>query len=525
MSLRPKLVIPVVLVLCALVAVLVGLFAGEPREAVGAPDPAPARPAAAPTAPVQLSAVRAPDARTVEAAIESDRVQTPPAEPAVDPEASTEVADLEAKLPMELVVVDESDQPVFDASIRVDGMRSAAAPGSWFQYRGEALTARTDAFGRAHLDCWTWADIDGRTTAIDIEVTHPEFVPYRESSFRVEPGEHRIVLARGAVVSVLAWFESANRRVDDVTIDLEREAMLGRSAWTRESDGRMVTTRINPGAHVLRVTHRPQSAEDRLLYSDFVEFDVRANERVDLAVELRGALDLRGQLDEWVPRPIVDGHVMLSLHRSTASPNASTLGEDFEADVASDGTFVFHELPPGSGHVFALARGCVSALIPPRTLAEAGITLAPGATPEDEARALEMFGRGASRPQTVVVPALDALIVRMIATGRVEILVQGDEGKPIADATVFVSPNVTIPEVGSIIAPWREWSAISDALGIARFEDVPPDPQMWLGINAEGWQLRAAERAETPWVEVKPSELARRTLALERVGRSAASPK
>lgn len=151
-----------------------------------------------------------------------------PVPPPVAPEA--EEPDLEAQLPLDLVVVDEQAQPVFDAAIRIEGLRSESSPGSWFQFRGTPAVARTDPNGRARIDYWKWVDVDGRTVSVDLGVTHPEFVPFRDDSFAVGPGERRVVLARGAVVSVRAWHGTPSRVVTDIEIQLEREAALGPKA-------------------------------------------------------------------------------------------------------------------------------------------------------------------------------------------------------------------------------------------------------------------------------------------------------
>lgn len=430
-----------------------------------------------------------------------------------------EEPDLEAKTPLEFVVVDPDEHRVFDAEIRILGMRSEKDSTSWYPFRGNAAVARTDRQGRAKLDVWTWVDVDGRTSAVDLWVTHAEFAPFRDGSFRLAPGEQRIVLERGAVVSVRAWHGSPNQVVDDIAITLEHETALEADAWTRESDGRMVTLRIPPGEHVLRVRSRVTEPGSTALHSDAEFFTVRPNERVDLSVELRAAAEWSGKLDDSVPRPIVNGRVLLTLvdHFGTGASSGG-LSHWFEAEVRADGSFTVRDLPPGRGYVFALCRGHVSRPVRAATLADAGITLPPGASPEDEALVWKDFGDHTLRLQRAEVPTPSPFTIAMEATGTVEITVKNLDGTPFPNAEVAASPDFMIPDIGSSLVPWREWHTKTDEFGVARFEDVPPDSSLWLGSSAEGYQMNATDRDRPPHVAVVSNEIARRTIVLEPIG-------
>ncbi len=516
MSRRSSLAVLIAVVLAA----LAGLALWKSGTAVsGTPEPV------APPAPESRAESAAVGALTESResralAAEAAPAPAPVAESAPAPSAPPpDVPDLEAKRPLELLVVDELHQPVFDAAIRVDGMRSASDPGSWYQFRGEPAVARTDPKGRARLDCWTWVNVDGRTISVDLSVTHPEYVPFRDDSFALGPGEREIVLKRGAVVSVRAWHGAPSRVVTDIEIDLDLQAALGPDAWTRESDGRMVTTRIAPGQHRVRVTHRPKEAGAKPLFSGIEPFEVRPSERVDLVIELHAALELAGKLDDSVPRPVTAGKVMLTLQETGVDGARATLWDMYGADVRADGTFTIPDLPRGRGYVFALCSGHVSKPVRAATLAEAGVTLAPGATKADEERAWRDFGDRALFLQRAEVPAASTpFVIEMQPTGSVEVAVQSTDGTPLADANVDVSPNVQIPGVGSILVPWREWNGHADALGVARFDDLPPDPSLWVNAGAPGLQMREADRKSMPSVAVKPGEIARITIVLERAG-------
>lgn len=511
MSQRASLVVLALLVL----AVIAGFALWKPDASA---DPVSAAPVASaqPAAVAGATAEALEDGRAARAAVAADIA--PAAAPSPPPtEAAAPKADLSAKTPLEIVVVDDRAQPVFDAEIQIGGMRSEASPGSWYQYRGEALVARTDARGRARFDVWTWTDLDGRTTHVDVTVKHAEFVPFRDSSFALGPGERRIELARGAVVSVRAWHGAPGNVVGDVTIRVEREAALAADAWTRESDGRLVTTRIAPGTHVMRVTSAPGANGGSPLHSALETFTVRANERVDLSIQLFPALEWTGTLDDSVPRPVVDGRVMLYLVDALEGDDArACISHAFETRVAPDGTFAIRDLPRGRGYVFALCSGHVSALARAPTLADAGIRLREGATAEDEARAWVDFAAIAQQLQRTDVPAATTpVVIAMTATGSVEVTVTEADGTPLSDAVVYASPNVRVPRDGSTLVPWREWERRTDANGVARFDDVPTDGELWLGASARGFRMNAADRQRSPSVVVTSEGIAKRTIALE----------
>jgi len=173
----------------------------------------------------------------------------------------------------------------------------------------------------------------------------------------------------------------------------------------------------------------------------------------------------------------------------------------------------------GRGFVFALCRGYASKRVRAATLADAGITLNSGATPEHEARTWQDLGDPALQVQRVEVPAaVSPVTIAMVATGTIEITMTEQDGTPILNARVYASPNVSIPHHGSTLVRWREWPTIADSLGVARYEDVPPDSSRWIGANATRFQMNANDSEHTPSIAVISNEVTRRTIVLEPVG-------
>src|SRR5882672_532201 len=213
-----------------------------------------------------------------------------------------EKPDLNALDKITIRVIDDRQQPVIDAEVTIHGMRREGDSGGWYGYRGESPTGKTDAHGQVELNHWRWVTLDGRVRGIDVTVVHPEFVPFRDSSFVLGPGEHLITLQRGATVVVSGWLASHPGLIADLKIEVDRDARLPSDAWTREPDGRLSTTRLAPGKHLIWLEH--ESAALGPCLSAIEDFELGAHEWKELAIELHAAETLDGALDPRVPRPI-----------------------------------------------------------------------------------------------------------------------------------------------------------------------------------------------------------------------------
>ena len=488
------------------------------RVGAGAPEVLPVRTQPAPDRPeppslagaTELAQRRAPAGEPL-----AEPAQEPAsAEAAPEPQPEPEAADLEARDWLSLRVVDERQNPILDAAVTIRGLRKEGEEGSWYGRRDQPAPLRTGSDGRVRLPYERWVDIDGKTVQVDLAVTHPDFVPFSDYAFALAPGESTIVLQQGSMVRVCAWFGSRDQVVTHVAIELEWEARLGEEAWHVEPDGCRWTTRLAEGPHWITLTHRsPELGE---LASDFTPFELDEHGTVDLSLELKPLLSLRGKLDEAVPRPVVGGHVKVNLH---ASEGGVGLDTSHEAPVAADGTFELRGLRQASGQVIALCEGWVSKRVPPRTLAESRWSVSPDATPAQVAAALERARAEERIAQPVDVQPGVELLVEMELAGGLEVRVVDETGAPLAGVRVSAWPNVLWHGVGSQIFPWGDWSAETDGQGVARIVDLPPDGSLWLGAEAATHRMRKAERDDTPHVEIVSGEVARFELVLEETQR------
>lgn len=433
------------------------------------------------------------------AAVEAAAPEETPAAPAVEPAPEPEEADLRRKDTLDLRVVDARGVGVAEAEVRLRGMRSSASPGSWYPYRGEEPSGKTDTDGRLRLEHWTFVDQDGRTTDVDLFISHPEYAPFRESSFKIGPGEHEVVLHRGSTLVVSAWLGTAEKRVAPITVQLDRDSLLASDAWRVNADGSLETTQILPGSHLLRVEHH--SAEHGACFSAIEPFELAEGDWKALDVELFPGERLAGELDAAVPRPVRSAHVQLCI-RGGSDNQGPKLSREYEAEVDAQGRFIFEDLPRGSAQLFALASGWSARNTPADTLEEAGIEAQE--PPEDlsaDLRAklqesLDARMRGTLMAQRCRVPSELPVIVLMEPTATIEARVLTASGAPLEGAVVNLSPNICYDGVGCSIVPWREWQSTTDASGRTLIADVPPDEHVWISAYRAGYQMRQADRIE-----------------------------
>ena len=354
---------------------------------------------------------------------------TTDAETPFDPDATTRLA---------LWVVNADGVGVPEARVTLGGMRDRERPGTWHSYRGDAPSGSTDANGRLVLWPWTWVRRGAPTLAVDLTVEHPEYSPFRDSNFLLRAGEQRIVLGTGSTLVVSGWIGRPGRRAAPIEVRVDHGSELGPEAWRRLPDGSLETVQLTPGPHLLRVSHR--SPDGASYSSDCIAFELGARDWKALDVELKPHVTLEGSLSLDVPRPVVDGRVLVNVFPEEP-PQGLWLSSTREAPVASDGSFRVEGLAPGVGEVFALCEGWSASVGP---LARVSL---PDSTPP--------------------------LVVAMEPTSSLEVRVLDTDGRPLEAARVSVNPNLRFAGGGANLVPWRAWSRTTDAAGRATFAQVP----------------------------------------------------
>lgn len=402
-------------------------------------------------------------------------------------EQTPEQPDLEARVPVAIRVLDLSGKPVPGAQVSIRSLRSAKHPTRFQSYRGEKPSALTDASGRALLACWEWADAESRTLRIDLSVEHPDFRPFRDSTFPLAREERSVVLRRGTVVLLAARLGPDGDPAHELEIRVDEQAQLTPQSWFRQQDGRWLTERLDAGPHLVWVEH--YSAVHGRCFSEILAFELADGERKELSVVLHPAERLAGTLDPRVPRPVEEGSVRLWLHRAGSSAGAPSIQRSFDVPIAPDGSFRFTDLPRGEGRTFALCRGWTTQ---PRTSES-----------------------GARELQAVRIPHdASPLVLAMERCAALELELRRADSSAVAGAIVTLRPMLFPPASEPALVPWRAWRFESDASGIASVTDLPSVGQLTVLVQHPELALSAEDSARDLAAMLRPGEPVRLRLVL-----------
>jgi len=446
-------------VLVALLLVLwFALNARESGAPIGRRDdaqaPAAAEISAADAAPHALASAPGADGRTAEV-----RAAAPPAS---DKPAAARRPDLAAREWIEFRVKDDHGAPVAAAEIQLAGLRRKSERGSCFGWRGEPSSGKTATDGTLKLPFPVWVNLDDETGEIVLYVRHPDYATFEDQGCKIAPVVD-IVLKRGSTLVIAGWIGAREHVVTDVTPSFSWDVDLQPDDWFPRRDGRLTTTRVHPGTHVVYLQW--QSKELGTFFSDITEFTLVQGEDLDLLLELRPAQHLVGKIGDEVPRPVVDAEVSIGIQGGAG--RASVLHRRSIA-VQPDGNFEFTALPPGDAQIVGLCRGWASARVRDEGPASAG------SVPDEH---------------SWMAPRLDVRSfeglyeLRMEPTAALELTLVDPDGKPAAGVTIKAWPNVCWRiNACSMFLDDRSWSAKSDSNGLVRIEDVPAGEH---GIGAE----------------------------------------
>jgi hypothetical protein len=234
-------------------------------------------------------------------------------------------------------------------------------------------------------------------------------------------------------------------------------------------------------------------------FSDAHQVVSKPGAAVELQVDLKRGVALRGTIDSKVPRPIKNGRVVAEITPSGHLRQDSPPGWHSWAKVKEDGRFEIPSLPAGDLEVVALCQGFIS-------------TNGPG---QSHMR----------YPQRHVLGTNDLEIeIGMEPTTRLEVTVLDNNGKPLADALVGTWPNVRYGEWAATIfasdlyktadllrgvrptptmGDWMiaDFSGKSDQSGIAILPNLPPEVRQFsvqhakfgLPVVDQGRKERTAE--------------------------------
>jgi hypothetical protein len=455
-----------------LAALLVGLwFVLRPTSLAPRSDAVAAEPARPEPAP-ELTDAGKTDLEATAARAAAPRAEEPAPKP-IAAAAVAEKPDPDAREWIVFRVKDEHGTPVAGAEVRLSGLRRKSERGSVYAWRGEPDSGTTARDGTLRLPYPVWVTLDDETASLVVFVHHPDFTTYEDQDCTIRETVD-ITMRRGSSLVIAGWFGSRETIVTDVRPHFSWDVDLRPEDWLPRRDGRLTTTRMKPGHHVVFLEWR--SPEHGTCFSDLTPFETVAGEDQELLLELRPGKTLKGRLGPEVPRPVVDGEVSVGIGLGPQGENGRSLLHRRGAPVQPDGTFEVAGLPRAEAQIVGVCRGFAAVCA-----VESNEHFERRIAPVIDLRTLE-----------------DEYELEMEPTAVLEIELRGPDGKPARGVHVAAWPNVCWRvQVCSNYAEQHGYYADSDAEGRVRIEDVPAG-EHYLGVEDETLDLPREGTANGP---------------------------
>jgi hypothetical protein len=446
-------------------------------------------------------------------------------------------------------VTNAAGQPVEGATIRADGLRTKAGPYSSGHYgwpQGSNippnLDVRTGRDGVAHLPYPKYVFEQIETGQISFAVSHPDYVPDRP--FRVvnttppagaplsEWLQHllsrvksRALLARTDPVVLQAGAILILR--GEVTPGSTLHAQVSSVStantnfWSRPAADTLVSRQVSAGTKYVRLVRLEPGG--RIFFSELATIEAVTEQTNELRLELRPGVQLRGQLDDSVPRPVKNGRVIAEITPPKIARQDSPPNWHAWTEIAEDGSFLLEHLPPGELEISAICDGFIS-------------TNGPG-----------QFQMKYPQKHSIGTNDLE-IVIGMEPTVRLEVTVRDESGRPFPGAKVHTWPNIRYGEWSATIfasdchntadafasgsSGRRQWqvnsisdfSGESDSNGVAVLPNLP-DLVRSFSIEHADFQLPikddgSGQKDRNASVKLIPGETNRVTVHLEPRGKS-----
>lgn len=258
-------------------------------------------------------------------------------------------------------VVDNQQQAIQGAVIRLDGLRPINSLGSHHGLRDASdVEFMTDSTGIAQVAYPRYVYERVETGAISFHLSHPDYAEMRVTSYKIDGSEGPVVISPGAELVAVALLDGAPVK--------EFKVLLESSEFKRQikegTDGRLIRG-IKEETYPIYFSYIDGTGRE--YYSAVEIFEAKAGMSHQIELPLYPALSLKGILDPSIPRPIKNGRVQVNMINETKSmegrvdpTKAASVHRTFTADVNTDGSFLFPQLPRGYGEIIAICDGFVS---------------------------------------------------------------------------------------------------------------------------------------------------------------------
>jgi hypothetical protein len=272
----------------------------------------------------------------------------------------------EEKKVITVKVINEQQQPVEGASIKLTGLRPINSLGSEHGIRGEDPGRFvTDSSGTAEVKYPGYVYERVETGAICFDVSHSDYADTHVTSYKIDGGEGPIVMSVGAELLAIALLDGET--VSEFAVRGTHSEF--KSQVKEGTDGRSVE-KIKEGNYPIYFSYT--DPDGGRYYSDVKILEAKTGMSHQIEMTLYPAISLKGVLDPSVPRPIKNGEVKVDMINEKRmeetergrrhKENPATVNRWFEAEINEDGSFLLPELPKGYGEIIAICDGFVSTI-------------------------------------------------------------------------------------------------------------------------------------------------------------------
>ena len=354
-------------------------------------------------------------------------------------------------------VVDVRGKPIPGATVKPYALRPKPAGGQsghylWTKDRYDISPEPvvTNETGTVNVPYPTFVVERVETGKITVSIKHPEYIsdtqdivvstsPPRGAPWRVRMNFIIDRLDGGAVVTrtnplVLKCGEllilkpaETLESVTELYAQTSSEGWHDNDFWDRSQPGVVVSRKHSLGVHAVRLIGLNEDNE--LMFSETVDVTIKQGVNNSISLALKPARTVRGRLSEDVPRPVVNGRVVVNIVPAGRTSRDSILSWHAWTGVNDDGSFEMPSLPAGDLEVIALCDGFIS-------------VDGPGQRQSSVIR----------YPQKHTIGANDLdIVIDMEPTARLEVTVFDDNGRLLEGARVSTWPNVCWHNYGSTI--------------------------------------------------------------------------
>jgi hypothetical protein len=361
-----------------------------------------------------------------------------------------------------------------------------------------------------------------------VDASPPANAPFKEKlkyvgarlTGKVRARPDPVVLKRGGVLRVTGFIGTRDNVVTNLAAEVSERWKAGTSYWHHVGSA-LWTKKAVPGKTFLRAMCFPPNGP--AYFSSMISFMVGAGKTNLIDLNLEPGVRVTGRLDDSVPRPVIDGRVLVRVFEESEDWITSAPVWVAWRPVTEDGRFAFESLPPGRMEIIGTCDGFVSSNGPPW---KGQVT---------RERIPQQF--------RIAAPGRE-ITVQMEATAACEVTILDDTGKPLPGAKAGFSPNawwadgsttifgetynsedefrITAPPAWKdIVNLTRECFQVSDANGVALVRTLPAGSQDY-SVTHTNYAMpisgTGAFRYRSASVYLSPGETGRVTVRMQKLG-------